>query len=98
MLVRVLHPFKGYIQNQIIDTAVEGFDASGLLEDRHVEIVYNSQKIIDSVSDNLTYNGEAFSGALTSDEVWTIKKILTVGTVTSIKTFHDVSWDNRNLL
>ena len=98
MLIRVLHPFNGYIENQILDTALEGFDATGLLTEKHVEIVYNSQKIIDSVSDTLSYSGEAFSGALTSDEVWTVKKILTVGTVTSIKTFHDVSWDNRNLL
>ena len=98
MLIRVLHPFSGYIENQIIDTAVEEIDATGLLAEKHVEIVYNSQKIIDSVSDTITYSGEAYSGALTSELVWTVKKILTVGTVTSIKTFHDVSWDNRNLL
>lgn len=98
MLIRVLHPFSGYIENQIIDTAVEEIDATGLLAEKHVEIVYNSQKLIDNVSDNLVYIGEANPNALDSESVWTITKVLTVGTVIKKTTHHDKKWAERNLL
>lgn len=98
MLVRILHPFSGYLENQIIDTAVEDIDATGLLSEKHAEIVYNSKKIIDSVSDNLTYIGQANPNALESDTVWTITKVETIATITKTEVFHDKAWDNRNTL
>lgn len=56
--------------------------------------------IIDEVSKNLSYVGDAQPGSLTSVEVWRIKRIQTVGNITTVSladgnSNFDNIWDNR---
>lgn len=57
-------------------------------------------KIVDSVSSSLTYIGFADANSLTSDPVWMIKRIVTIGNITTIEyatSYRNRTniWDNR---
>lgn len=59
--------------------------------------------IIDEYDSNTTYIGYAGFGAITSDAVWQIKKIVKNGTVTTISWAdgddrYDNIWNNRTAL
>lgn len=59
--------------------------------------------IIDEVNDNLLYVGYADLGASLGEPVWKIKRVQTIGTITTVKyadgnKFYDNIWDNRGSL
>ena len=101
MIVKVLRAFELFVQNQIIETnkedihidTVNAYIAKGVLQP-----VYDTVEKLDEVSTTLKYYGKSYQGALATDLVWTITKTTVVGTVTTRETFHDVAWDNRNVL
>lgn len=70
----------------------------------HVNLASKVQStLVDCVSSSVVYIGVAVPASVTSDPVWQISKVLTVGTVTSILyangsgTFTNI-WDNRGSL
>jgi hypothetical protein len=59
--------------------------------------------LIDQVDSNTTYIGVGKTGEATSSAVWQIRKLLTSGTVTTIKyangsDAYNQIWDNRSSL
>ena len=67
---------------------------------RVVEVPKAEQTLIDQVNGNLIYIGHALLGNATSDAVWQILRIQTVGSVTSIQQAdgsldYTKVWDDR---
>ena len=101
MIVKVLRAFDLFVQNQIIETNKYNIPLDTIntyLSNGTLQIVEDTVEKLDEVSTTLKYYGKSYQGALPTGEVWTITKTTVVGTVTTRETFHDVAWDDRNVL